>query len=132
MRMLSSVAIEKDLPTLVEVDGHHRPVPFLLTADMFGGLPVELAGAEISGLVGQPVAAPHVHEIPEIYLLFSPEPGGATITVEIEDESFDVDSPAAVYIPAGKKHRFVTRAATRGSYCYGMFIRGEAGSEVTR
>ena len=66
--------IRADLPILAEVAGHHQPVPFYLTADMFGGVPVQIAGGDIAGLVGKPVASPHRHEVPEIYFLFSPTP----------------------------------------------------------
>lgn len=110
------------LPVLREVVGHHAPVPFLLTRDMFGGIPVELGGAEISDLVGRPVAEPHVHETPEIYLLFSKEPGDATITVEVEGKSHTLVSPGAFYVPAGMQHRFITRSAAPGSFCLGLFI----------
>ncbi|KUO06131.1 hypothetical protein [Streptomyces caeruleatus] len=110
------------LPALREVSGHHTPVPFLLTRDMFGGIPVEFAGAEISDLVDRPVAEPHVHDTSEIYLLFSIEPGGATITVEVEGESHTLVSPAAFYVPAGTRHRFITRSAAPGSYCFGLFV----------
>jgi hypothetical protein len=114
--------MESQLPVFRSVAGHHAPVPFLLTRDMFGGIPVELGGAEITALVGRPVAEPHVHDVPEIYLLFSPEPGGAEIDVEVEDESFRLTAPAALFVPAGRRHRFVTRSAVPGSYCYGLFL----------
>lgn len=120
--MTQSVQMESQLPVFRPVAGHHAPVPFLLTRDMFGGIPVELGGAEITALVGRPVAEPHVHDVPEIYLLFSPEPGGAEIDVEVEDESFRLTAPAALFVPAGRRHRFVTRSAVPGSYCYGLFL----------
>src|SRR5439155_8420240 len=56
------------LPIPLAVAGHHQPAPFYVTADMFGGLPVQLAGGELSTLVGKPVAAPHVHDVDELYL----------------------------------------------------------------
>lgn len=114
----------QNLPILRDLPGHNIPVPFMLTGDMFGGIPVELAGAEISGLVDRPVADTHVHEVPEIYLLFAPQPGDAEIDVEIDGETFTVLSPGAVYVPAGARHRFVTRRAVPGSFCYGLFLNG--------
>ncbi len=125
------VQIEADLPVLRTVEGHHRAVPFILTRDMFGGIPVELGGAEISGLIDQPVAQAHVHDVPEIYLLFAPEPGAATITVEVEDEVFELRAPAALYVPAGHRHRFVTRAAVPGSFCFGLFLHGAPAATTT-
>lgn len=120
--MPESVRIMSELPVFKEVEGHHNPVPFILTREMFDGIPVELGGAEISNLVERPVAEPHVHDVPEIYLLLSPQPGDAEITVDVEDEEFSLTSPSALYIPAGRKHRFVTRKASAGSFCFGLFL----------
>ncbi|MEU5096791.1 cupin domain-containing protein [Streptomyces sp. NPDC020996] len=118
----------ENLPIFREVAGHHQPAPFLITSDMFGGLPIELAGAEISDLVGKPVAEPHVHDVPELYLLVSARPGEAEITIEVEDSEYTVTSPAVFRVPAGKRHRFVTRRAAPGSYCFGIFLLGEDGA----
>ena len=122
-----SVQIEADLPVFRAVDGHHRPVPFILTRDMFGGIPLELGGAEISNLVDTPVAEAHVHDVPEIYLLFAPNPGDAVISIEVDDETYELSSPGALYVPAGRRHRFVTRKAVPGSFCFGLFVH--SGSE---
>ena len=111
-----------ELPVFREVAGHTKPVPFILTSDMFGGIPVELGGAEISGLVGRPVADPHVHEVPEVYLVFAPEPGQAEIEVMVEGKDYVVTAPGALYVPAGMRHRFVTRKAVPGSFCFGLFL----------
>ena len=110
------------LPVLREVGGHHAPVPFYLTREMFGGIPVELGGAEISELVGRPVADAHVHDVPEIYLLFSRRPGEAEIVIEVEGEEYPLKSPGAFYVPAGLRHRFITKAAAPGSFCFGLFL----------
>ncbi|HWB36492.1 MAG TPA: cupin domain-containing protein [Rugosimonospora sp.] len=118
------VHVATDLPVFRSVDGHHRPVPFILTRDMFGGIPVELGGAEISDLVDKPVAEPHVHDVPEIYLLFAPTPGDAVITVEVDGDSYELSAPGALYVPAGHRHRFVTRKAVPGSFCFGLFLHG--------
>ncbi len=120
--MPGSAQVQADLPVFRTVEGHTRPVPFILTRDMFDGIPVELGGAEISGLVDQPVAEPHVHEVPEIYLLFAPTAGAAVIEVEVEDETYELAAPAALYVPAGRRHRFVTRRAVPGSFCFGLFL----------
>ncbi len=128
--MPESVQVQDDLPVLRTVDGHHRPVPFILTREMFGGIPLELGGAEISNLVDKPVAEAHVHDVPEIYLLFAPNPGEAVITVEVDDESYELQAPAALYVPAGRRHRFVTRKAVPGSFCFGLFVHsGQKGDQ---
>jgi hypothetical protein len=111
-----------DLPVRRPVAGHHEPAPFYLTADMFGGLPVEVAGGEVHDLVGRPVADPHRHTVDEVYLLLAPEPGGAEIDVEVEGRSWTLAAPAAFHVPAGSLHRFVTRRAMPGSWCLGILM----------
>jgi mannose-6-phosphate isomerase-like protein (cupin superfamily) len=114
------------LPRYAPMEGHFHEVPIFLALDMFGGLPMEVAGGEISQLVGVPVAEPHVHSVPEIYLLLSPEKGGAEIEIEVEGERFVATSPAAFYVPAGARHRFLTRRAERGSYCLGVLLHHQS------
>jgi mannose-6-phosphate isomerase-like protein (cupin superfamily) len=104
------------------VVGHHHAVPFFLTADMFGGLDFEVAGGDISQRVDQPVAQSHSHTVAEIYLLLSPTAGGAAIDVFCDGETQRVESPAAVYVPAGATHHFVTRKAEPGSTCLGILL----------
>ncbi|MEU7041437.1 cupin domain-containing protein [Streptomyces varsoviensis] len=110
------------LPIPLAVAGHHQPAPFYLTADMFGGLPVQLAGGELSGLVGKPVAAPHTHDVDELYLLVSPEPGQARIEVRLDGVRHELVSPAVMRIPAGSEHCFLTLEAAVGSYCFGILV----------
>lgn len=117
-------AARLDLPLFREIPGHHAPTPFYLTDDMFGGLSFEVAGGEISDKVGKPVAAPHTHEVPEIYLLLSPNPGGATIEVVADGRRHVLTSPATFYIPAGTVHHFLTLEAEPGTYCLGLLLTG--------
>ena len=114
--------IVSQLPIPLAVAGHHQPAPFYLTADMFGGVPVEVAGGPIEHLVGKPVADPHRHEVPEVYLLISPNPGGARITVTVDGEARQLTSPAVCYVPAGAQHCFLTEEAEPGSYCLGVLL----------
>ncbi|MGC5342983.1 cupin domain-containing protein [Streptomyces sp. DT24] len=110
------------LPIPLAVAGHHQPAPFYLTSDMFGGLPVQLAGGELSVLVGKPVAAPHTHEVDEIYMLVSPNKGGARIEVLLDGERHELSSPSVMRIPAGAEHCFLTLEAEVGSYCFGVLV----------
>lgn len=123
---MTSAQIRTDLPIPVAVAGHHQPAPFYLTADMFGGVPVELAGGPIADLVDKPVADPHRHDVPEIYFLVSPSPGGARISVSVDGDRHQVSSPALVYVPAGAEHFFVTEQAEPGSYCFGLLLGSES------
>ena len=45
----------------------------------------------------------HVHEVDQIYLVLA-EPGQLKYEVILEDEKFEIESPVAVYIPAGTRH----------------------------
>jgi hypothetical protein len=120
--MQSQATPVTDIPRMKKVPGHHAATPFLITSDMFEGVDLDIAGAEISDLVGKPVADPHQHGVPEIYLLVSREPGDAHITVFVGDEQFEMDSPAAFYIPAEVTHHFVTRRAAFGTFMFGILV----------
>jgi hypothetical protein len=117
--------IVSELPVPIVVAGHHRAAPFYLTADMFGGMPVQIAGGELSLLVGKPVAAPHAHAVDEIYFLISPLPGQARIEVQLDGVRHDLTSPAVMRIPAGMEHCFLTKEAVLGSYCFGILLGSE-------
>jgi hypothetical protein len=110
------------LPIPLAIAGHHEPAPFYLTAEMFGGLPIQLAGGELSALVGKPVAAPHTHDVDELYLLVSPNRGGARIEVLLDGRRHELTSPAVMRVPAGSEHCFLTLEAEVGSYCFGVLI----------
>jgi len=110
------------LPLLQAVAGHHHPVPFYVTRDMFGGLPFQIAGGEISDKVGKPVAELHTHDVDEIYLLLSPNARGACIEIVAGGEAVVLESPAVYHVPAGVKHRFLTLRAEPGSYCLGVLL----------
>jgi hypothetical protein len=123
--MRHAANVTTGLPVMRAVNGHHAGVPFYLTAAMYGGLPIEIAGGEMSGKVGQPVADTHTHDVDEIYLLLAPEPGGIVIDVEIDGVVTEVAGPATIHIPAGTPHRFVTTHAVTGSYCLGILLGAE-------
>jgi mannose-6-phosphate isomerase-like protein (cupin superfamily) len=120
------LAAVRSLPVRRSVEGHFHEVPFFLTREMFGGLPIELAGGDISGLVGVPVADVHAHACDEIYFLIAPEPGAAVIDVEVEGRVTTFESPAAILVPAGARHRFLTRKASAGSFCFGILLATRA------
>ncbi|MGW2640696.1 cupin domain-containing protein [Streptomyces sp. NPDC001348] len=114
--------IRTDVPRFLPVAGHHEPAPFWLTSDMFGGVPVQLAGGPVDHLVGKPVADPHRHDVDEIYFLVSPHPGGARIEVRVDGVRHELASPALLRVPAGAEHCFLTLEAEPGSYCFGLLL----------
>jgi len=118
--------VVRTLPVFKDVAGHHAAVPFYLTASMFGGMPVEIAGGEISDKVGKPVADPHRHTVPEVYFLVSRTPGGARIAVTVDGVDHELVSPAVMYVPTGALHRFVTLEAEPGSFCFGVLLGEES------
>lgn len=111
-----------NLPIKKCVVGHHKDVPFFLDRTMFEGLNFEIAGGDISGLVDIPVADFHTHDVDEIYFIISPEAGDAVIEIETEKGKQQYSSPATILIPAGMKHRFLTKKAVKGSFCFGIFL----------
>jgi hypothetical protein len=118
----ATAEIISELPIPLAVNGHHQAAPFYLTADMFGGLPVQLAGGELSALVDKPVAAPHTHEVDEIYFLIAPAAGAARIEVMLDGTRHELVAPAVMRIPAGSEHCFVAKEAVPGSYCFGILV----------
>ncbi|MFH8803866.1 cupin domain-containing protein [Streptomyces sp. NPDC017936] len=114
--------VRTDIPRFLPVAGHHDPAPFYLTSDMFGGVPVQVAGGPVDHLVGRPVADPHRHEVDEIYFLVSPHPGGARIEVHVDGARHELSSPALLRVPAGAEHCFLTLEAEPGSYCFGLLM----------
>ncbi|MFD8263148.1 cupin domain-containing protein [Streptomyces griseoluteus] len=114
--------VRTDIPQFLPVAGHHDPAPFYLTSDMFGGVPVQVAGGPVDHLVGRPVADPHRHEVDEIYFLVSPHPGGARIEVHVDGARHELASPALLRVPAGAEHCFLTLEAEPGSYCFGLLM----------
>jgi mannose-6-phosphate isomerase-like protein (cupin superfamily) len=119
------MGVIEQVPVLRQVEGHHRPAPFYLTADMYGGIGVELVAAELSELVDRPLADVHRHAVPEIYVLLSRRPGEAEIEIELDGDLHRVVSPGVFFVPAGARHRFVTRRAAAGSYCVGLLLGDE-------
>jgi hypothetical protein len=118
--------LRTDVPIPLAVRGHFQPAPFYLTADMFGGVPVQIAAAELSARVGRPIAEPHTHPVDEVYLFLSPNPGGCTVRVHLAKREYTVRSPATFHIPAGALHCFEIVSAEFGSYACGVLLGTEA------
>jgi len=106
----SGVVVTEGLPVLQEFDGHHGPAPMYVTPETLPGTPFSIAAVDAAQLAGAPHADLHLHDDhDEIYLCVTP---GLRFSVELEDDSIDLDSPASVLIPAGVKHRLVVHEAT--------------------
>lgn len=101
----SGLVITQGLPVREEMDGHHEPVPLFVTPETVPGATFSIAVVDAARLIGAPHADLHVHEDhDEIYLVATP---GLRFTVETEDDSIELESPATVSIPAGVHHRLV-------------------------
>jgi mannose-6-phosphate isomerase-like protein (cupin superfamily) len=111
-----------DLPRFVEMPGHHSLAPSWIYPGMFPGVNIRINGSDASKMVRAPHAELHVHEDnPEIY--FSAENKGAVaIEVQMEDEVFTVESPFAVFIPAGVQHRFTVLKCDSPSFVFGIHV----------
>lgn len=121
--------IVTDLPKLVEMPGHHHPVPSLLYPGIFPGVNITINGMDVSKIVSDPHAAPHVHEDhPEIYLAATEQRGEVIIELQMEDETFFVESPFAVFIPPGTRHCFTVVKCESPNYVFGIHLEGSVDS----
>jgi len=109
-----------DLPRMVEVVGHYHPAPCWLTADMFPGVNVRVAGQEATNMVGKPHAAPHVHNVPEIYLAPSEKKGDLVVEVQMDDDKFRVEAPFSIFIPSGVRHCFTVLKCASPHFIMGV------------
>ncbi len=53
----------------------------------------------------EPISYKHYHDQSEVYLYISKK-GDAEIEVELEDETYRMTTPCAVYLPKGVKHTY--------------------------
>ena len=111
-----------DLPKLVEVAGHHHPTPCWITSGMFPGVNFRMAGHEMTDMVGKPHAAPHVHDVPEIWVAPSEKKGDLVIEAQMDGEKFLIEAPFAIFIPAGVEHCFTVRRCASPHYVMGMVL----------
>lgn len=58
----------------------------------------------------------HTHEEDEMYVVLG-EKDAFTIKVQLGDENYEVNSPGAVYIPAGLPHSIAGSKVERGKFC---------------
>lgn len=101
----SGLVITQGLPVYEEMDGHHEPVPLYVTPQTVPGAAFSIAVVDAARLIGAPHADLHLHEDhDEIYFVSTP---GLRFTVETEDDSIELRSPATISIPAGVKHRLI-------------------------
>jgi mannose-6-phosphate isomerase-like protein (cupin superfamily) len=111
-----------DLPKYLEIAGHHKPTPFWIVPGMFPGVNIHVAGIDVSKAVGAPHADPHVHETPEIYLCPSEGRGDVVVEVQMDTEKFQLESPFAVFIPAGTRHCFKVLKCETTHYVLGIML----------
>jgi hypothetical protein len=105
----TGLSVVSGLPRYEEMPGHHAPAAIYLGPEDAPGLPVRIAAADASTLVGESLAELHTHDVDEIYLVVTP---GLRFEVETDRGSISATSPTSVRIPAGTPHRFVVREAT--------------------
>ena len=120
-----------NLPIFKSVEGHHHQVPFYLCQENCGDIGFEIAGGKIDDLLDKEVADVHSHSVDEYYLLVSPNDEGAEIEVHIDGVVTRHSSPDVIHVPAGKPHKFITRKAETGSFCFGILMQ-EQSSVVQR
>jgi mannose-6-phosphate isomerase-like protein (cupin superfamily) len=112
-----------DLPKFEKAPGHHSPPPSWIYPDIFPGISMRINGTDVSRIVRDPHADPHVHEDhPEIYLAVTGTRGDIVIEVQMEEEKFTVESPFAVFIPPGVRHCFTVLKCDSPNYVFGIHV----------
>ena len=111
-----------DVPRMVDVPGHKAPAPFWISSDMFPGVNMRVAGIEVSTIVGAPHAHPHVHDVPEIYLCPSETSGAVRVEIQMNEDTFELDGPFAVFVPPGTTHCFKVLKCEGPHYILGMLL----------
>ncbi len=115
-----------DLPRFCEMPGHLRPAPSWIYPDMFPGVNIRINGMDASKMVRAPHAEPHVHDDhPEIYFCATDTRGQVVIEVQMGDEVFTVESPFAVFIPAGVRHCFTVIKCDSPTFVFGIHVPGD-------
>ncbi len=114
--------IVRNLPRFMEVEGHHDKAPFWLTGEMFAGVKIRVAAKDCSQMVNKPHADPHRHDVPEIYLAITDYPGDMQVEVLLDDESYVLESPFTVFIPAGVLHAFRVLKCDQPNYLLGIVL----------
>ncbi len=114
--------IVRNLPHFMEVEGHHEKAPFWLTGEMFSEVRIRVAAKDCSKMVNRPHADPHHHEVPEVYLAITEYPGDMQFEILLGEESYIVDSPCAVFIPAGLRHAFKVLKCDKPNYMLGIVL----------
>jgi mannose-6-phosphate isomerase-like protein (cupin superfamily) len=104
----TGLSVVERLPREKMIEGHHAAASIYLGPEDAPGVPITVAAADASELVGRPLADLHTHAIDEIYLVVTP---GLRFAVETDQGSVELSSPVSVRIPAGTPHRFVVREA---------------------
>ena len=115
--------IHKDIPGFERMAGHSKPVPIYLSEEICPDVTFRIAAVDVSQHICSPIANPHTHDHPEVYLAISEREGDVVFEVTLDGEAFLVESPAAVYIPAGMPHAFRTLTAkNKPSFFLGIFL----------
>lgn len=115
--------IHKTIPSFESIDGHSKLVPIYLSEEVCQDVTFRIAAVDVSQHIGSPIAHTHTHDSPEIYLAISEQEGDIVFELNLDGESFLVESPAAVYIPAGLPHAFRTiTAKAQPSFFLGIFL----------
>lgn len=88
----------------------------------FGALPSEVKANPSKYL---PDPEPHRHQVDQLYVLVGP-PGAFSLEVTLEDETYVVESPRLIYIPAGTLHSMRERSvdAHAKGYLVNVYLGG--------
>ena len=111
------------LPQMVDLPSHFHPVPFWVSPQMGEDIKFGVAAVDTSKMVGEYLTDEHAHECAEVYMALSPNKGDMVLEITLDGETYVVESPCSIYVPAGVSHRFKALKSEReGSYFYGILL----------
>ncbi len=114
--------IIKDLPQFHEVKGRPQKYPFWLTGGMFPQVKIRVVAQDCSQMVNKPHGDPHTHEVAQVYLSITGSPGDLEFEIMLGNETYVVESPFAVLIPAGVIYAHRVLKCARPSYMLIIFL----------
>ena len=115
--------IFSELPQLVCMPSHFAPIPYWVMPNMGDDLDLGVAAFDVSKMVGVYLGEEHAHQCGEVYMALSPRRGDMAFEITLDDETYVVESPVVIYVPAGVKHRFkALKAEAEGSYFYAIML----------
>ena len=95
-------------PKIIDQFPAHVPGKYqiMMDSELVPGADMFIAGGIHNKIYQErPIAFKHHHDQSEVYLYISKK-GDAEIEVELDDETYRMTTPCAIYVPKGVKHTY--------------------------